>query len=155
MTGTTLAPATALCGRSIRAILAERHFYQGEGTETIEIWIDADGLDGLSLTGSPSGWGLVVGHIYPKSLDLGQYGEVRVLDLSDELGIGSSRRKVERVLAVQSDESTEPFGLALVFGPASILHVLNRDDELVLVEGEVPELAQATYRDLCRLESPR
>lgn len=148
MTGRGLEAARVLCGSSLDALHAAEHV-MADRTSLLAIWIKPSERAGLTLRCSSDGWGLSLDRNHPEAVDLGPYGETRLVDRSRELGIGITRVDVDQVLTIETDDSTEPFGLGLGFRSATTLHVLNWGDELRIVESGSHELCGASYRQLC------
>ncbi|MBA2377877.1 MAG: hypothetical protein M3494_04345 [Actinomycetota bacterium] len=133
-------------GRRLMKVAASAHLFEGKLDDApIDLWLFLEGMSPLRVFGGSDGWRLSADGTPPEPFDMGESGEVVISDVSEKTAFGAViGRKLEGAWLVESSGGV--VGIRFDFGlPAKPL-ILNRDDELLILDEfpPDPEMDEAT-----------
>lgn len=127
----------------LRKVIASFHSQGGKvAGEPVHLWLSFEGLDLLRLSGASDGWHLNVDGTPPQPVDMGESGEIVLVDASAktvlEPMVGQTLR---RMWLVKSPEG-EMIGVRLDFGLPVKPIIVNWGDEIHVVDHYPPEVVR-------------
>lgn len=129
-------------GRPLRKVIAAVHVFEGErkDEEPLHLWLSLEGSALIRLFGASDGEHLFADRKPPEPVDMQEYGEVILTDVSRSTAFGDViGRKLEGAWLVESPPG-EVVGLRFDFGLALRPVVFNRGDELYVVDDYPPDV---------------
>lgn len=122
-------------GRRLRKVVASTHLFEGKLDDApINLWLFFEGLAPLRVFGVADGWRLSADRSPPEPFDMDESGEVVLSDVSVKTVLGAVIDKnLEGAWIVKSPEG-EVVGIRFDFGLSSKPLILNRDDELLVLD---------------------
>lgn len=140
MTDETRRILAGAIGRPLRKVIASVHLFEEKlDDEPIHLWLSFDDLALFSLFGASDGWHLGVDRTLPEPTDLGESGEIILVDVSNKTPFRKAiSRELKGAWLVESPAG-EIIGVRFDFGSSLRPIVINWGDELRIVDDYPPD----------------
>jgi hypothetical protein len=140
MTDETRRILAGAIGRPLRKVIASAHLFERKlDGEPIHLWLSFEDLALFRLFGASDGWHLGVDRILPEPTDMGESGEIILVDVSNKTTFGQMIGKELEGAWLAESPAGEIVGVRFDFGFSLRPIVINWGDELRIVDDYPPD----------------